>query len=163
MKILRILSFSEPSCICARGIVLSFDIGLWKCSDCVVILEVFRLCGYFGSVPTVWLFWKCSDCVVILEVFRLCGYFESVLNIWKYGGYYHLVSGHVFVLGVSFCLLILGFESAPAVWLFCKCSDCVVILEVFRLCGYFGSVPTVWLFFVFRFVIKSMCFIQWHI
>jgi len=77
MKILRILSFSERSCICARGIVLSFDIGLWKCSDCVVILEVFRLCGYFGSVPTVWLFWKCSDCVVILEVFRLCGYFLS--------------------------------------------------------------------------------------
>jgi hypothetical protein len=45
----------------------------WKCSDCVVFLEVFRLCGIFGSVPNVWYFWKCSDCVVFLEVFRLCG------------------------------------------------------------------------------------------
>jgi hypothetical protein len=38
-----------------------------------LILEVFRMCGIFGSVPNVWYFWKCSDCVVFLEVFRLCG------------------------------------------------------------------------------------------
>jgi hypothetical protein len=48
------------SCICVLEVSIlplyEFSIGFWKCSDSVVFLEMFRQCGIFRNVSTVWYF-----------------------------------------------------------------------------------------------------------
>jgi hypothetical protein len=56
----------------------------WNCSDLVVFLELFRPCGIFGTVPTLWYFWNGSDLVVFLERFRPSGIFGTVPTVWYF-------------------------------------------------------------------------------
>ena len=42
-------------CASVLDISVLLTIGFWNCSDSVVFLELFRQCGIFGTVPTVWI------------------------------------------------------------------------------------------------------------
>ena len=50
----------------------SDSVVIWSYSDIVVFLELFRQCGIFGAIPTVWYFWSYSDSVVFLLWFSFC-------------------------------------------------------------------------------------------
>ena len=107
---------SEWSCICVLGVSIwplsmILSIECWNCSDSVVVLELFRQCGSFKTVPTVWQFQNCSDSVVVLELFRQCG----ILELFRQCGSFRTVP------------TVWYFRTVPTVWQFQNCSDSVVV------------------------------------
>ena len=85
-------------CWCIKRIdfVSFYNFDIW-------FLELFRQCGIFGIVPTVWYFRNCSDSVVFLELFQQCGiFFVFHFIVIKY-----LINLNMyFVILLWFCILI---------------------------------------------------------
>jgi hypothetical protein len=111
----------------------------WNCSDSVVFLKLFRQCGIFRIVPTVWYFWNCSDSVVFLNNSKNTTLSEQFQK-------YHTVRA---ILKIPHCrnnskntTLSEQFQKYHTVGTISKIPQ-----ELFRECGIFIIVPTVWYFY----------------